>query len=105
MASKLILLNLSVLIVSQLAVLAAHAEVHGIHVRGHAELQVEPDMARLTLQVTREAQDASALKKTLDDVTREVLKLTSSLSIAREWKYAVPGITSTRATKIVSQPQ
>ena len=84
MPGKLLLLNLSVLIVSQLAGAPVLAQVEGIHVSGRGELQAEPDMARLTLQVTREGQDAAALKQSLDDVTRQVLKLTGSLGIARE---------------------
>ena len=84
MARKLLLLNLSVLIVSQFATPLVQAQVDGIHVNGRGLLQVEPDMARLTLQVTREAQDAAALKETLDEVTRKVLNLTASLAIASE---------------------
>lgn len=84
MARKLLLLTISALIASQLAAPLALAKVQGIHVSGRGVLQVQPDMARLTLQVTREGQDATALKKSLDDVTREVLKLTRSLAIARE---------------------
>jgi len=81
---KLLLLNLSVLIVSQLAAPLANAQVDGIHVNGRGVLHVEPDIARLTLQVTREAQDAAALKTTLDEVTARVLSLTQSLQIAGE---------------------
>jgi uncharacterized protein YggE len=84
MTRNLLLLTLSVLIVSQLAAPTVHAQADGIHVNGRGVLQVEPDMARLTLQVTREAQDAAALKDTLDEVTRKVLNLTSSLGINRE---------------------
>ena len=84
MAMKLLFLNLSLLIVSQLAAALAHAQAQGIHVSGRGVLQVEPDMARLTLQVTREGQDATALKQGIDKVTREVLELTRSLEIARE---------------------
>ncbi len=84
MARKLLLLTISALIASQLAAPLVLAQVRGIHVSGRGVLQVQPDMARLTLQVTREGQDATALKKSLDDVTREVLKLTRSLAIARE---------------------
>lgn len=88
MARKRRLLNLflipMVLIVSQLAATQAFAQVDGIHVTGRGVVYAEPDMARLTLQVTREGQDAAALKDNLDDVTRDVLKLTRSLDIARE---------------------
>lgn len=88
MARKRRLLNLflipMVLFVSQLAATLAFAQVDGIHVTGRGVVYAEPDMARLTLQVTREGQDAAALKDNLDDVTRDVLKLTRSLDIARE---------------------
>jgi uncharacterized protein YggE len=92
MARKLLILNLSVLIVSQLAALLcigqAHAQAlgptNGIHVSGRGLVHVEPDLARLTLQVTREGQDANQLKNSLDQVTREVLKLSRTLGIARE---------------------
>ena len=51
-------------------------QVEGIHVSGRGEVLVIPDMARVTLRVTRDGQDAVALKKELDDVTRKVLSLT-----------------------------
>lgn len=57
------------------------AQVEGIHVSGRGEVLVTPDMARITLRVTRDGQDAVALKKALDDVTRRVLSLTGSLQI------------------------
>ena len=56
-------------------------QVEGIHVSGRGEVLVIPDMARVTLRVTRDGQDAVALKKELDDVTRKVLSLTRSLKI------------------------
>lgn len=55
----------------------------GIHVTGRAEIAVEPDMARMTLQVSAEAQDAITVKKQIDGVTRSVLKLTDTYKIAR----------------------
>jgi uncharacterized protein YggE len=75
---------IAALMVSPLAATFALAQVEGIHVNGRGVLQVQPDIARLTLQVTREGQDASALKNGLDDVTRAVLELTGKLGIARE---------------------
>jgi len=84
MPRYLLLLNLTLLIVSQFASAPVLAEPEGIHVTGRGMLEVEPDMARLTLQVTREGPDATALKKSLDDVTRAVLKLGQSLRIAPE---------------------
>jgi uncharacterized protein YggE len=63
---------------------SARAQVEGIHVSGRGEVLVTPDMARITLRVTRDGQDAAALKKALDDVTRKVLSLTRSLRIDRE---------------------
>lgn len=55
----------------------------GIHVTGRAELAVEPDMARMTLQVSAEAADAITVKKQIDGVTRSVLKLADKFKIAR----------------------
>lgn len=55
----------------------------GIHVTGRAEIAVEPDMARMTLQVSAEAADAVTVKKQIDGVTRSVLKLTDKYKIAR----------------------
>ena len=60
------------------------AEDSGIHVTGRGEVMVEPDMARMTLQVTRQGRDAASLKQELDDVTAEVLSLTRKLKIDRE---------------------
>jgi uncharacterized protein YggE len=59
-------------------------QVEGIHVSGRGEVLVTPDMARVTLRVTRDGQDAVELKKELDDVTRKVLSLTRSLKIEGE---------------------
>lgn len=55
----------------------------GIHVTGRAEIAVEPDMARMTLQVSAQAKDAITVKKQIDGVTRSVLKLTDEYKIAR----------------------
>jgi uncharacterized protein YggE len=63
---------------------SARAQMEGIHVSGRGEVLVTPDMARITLRVTRDGQDAIALKKALDDVTRKVLSLTRSLRIDPE---------------------
>ncbi|MFP6814871.1 MAG: SIMPL domain-containing protein [Pseudomonadales bacterium] len=84
MPRKLPGMIIAALMVSPLAATFALAQVEGIHVNGRGVLQVQPDIARLTLQVTREGQDASALKNGLDDVTRAVLELTGKLGIARE---------------------
>ncbi len=56
----------------------------GIHVSGVGEILVEPDMARLTLQVTRQGRDVAALKDEMDRITAGVLKLTDSLGIDRK---------------------
>ena len=66
-------------------VFAEHARADsnlGIHVTGRAEIAVEPDMARMTLQVSAEAPDAITVKTQIDDVTRSVLKLTDKFKIA-----------------------
>ena len=55
----------------------------GIHVTGRAEIAVEPDMARMTLQVSAQAADAISVKNQIDDVTRAVLALTDKYKIAR----------------------
>lgn len=56
----------------------------GIHVSGAGEILAEPDIARMTLQVTRQGRDAAALKDEMDKVTANVLKLTDSLGIDRK---------------------
>jgi uncharacterized protein YggE len=84
MPRKLPGMIIAALMVSPLAATFALAQVEGIHVNGRGVLQVQPDIARLTLKVTREGQDASALKNGLDDVTRAVLELTGKLGIAGE---------------------
>jgi len=58
-------------------------EQSGIHVTGRAEVAVEPDMVRMTLQISAQAETAVAVKKQIDDVTRAVLSLTSDYDIAR----------------------
>lgn len=63
------------------AVMADAAQ--GIHVTGRAEISVEPDMARMTLQVSAQAQEALEVKKQIDEVTRSVLALTDKYKIAR----------------------
>lgn len=55
----------------------------GIRVSGIGEVLVVPDMARLTLEVRREGDDAAALKTELDAVTEQVLDLTDDLDVAR----------------------
>ncbi|MFU8813988.1 MAG: SIMPL domain-containing protein [Pseudomonadales bacterium] len=55
----------------------------GIQVTGSGEVQVVPDMARVSLQVRREGQDAAALKHTLDEVAARVLALADELAIPR----------------------
>ncbi len=66
------------------AAASAQAQTEGIHVSGRGEVLVTPDIARITLRVARDGQDAVALKNILDDVTRKVLSLTRSLKIAGE---------------------
>lgn len=56
----------------------------GIHVTGIGELDVTPDMARVTFQITRDGVDASVLKSDLDKVVADVLTLTANLNIAPE---------------------
>ena len=60
------------------------ADNDGIHVSGRGQIRVEPDMARLSLQVTRQGRDAAALKKEMDRITASVLKLTDSLDVERK---------------------
>jgi len=62
---------------------AAGVPQRGIHVTGVGEVQVVPDMARLTVEVRREGEDAAALKRELDDVTAAILELTDELDIER----------------------
>ena len=58
-------------------------ELTGIHVTGRAKVAVVPDMVRMTLQISAQAETAVAVKKQIDDVTRAVLKLTNDYNIAR----------------------
>ncbi len=57
------------------------AEWSGIHVTGSGEIRAVPDMARLSLEVRREGQDAAALKSQLDEVTAAVLKMAAQMGI------------------------
>lgn len=66
------------------AEMAQGADNLGIHVNGRGEVLVEPDMVRVTLQVNRQGRDARALKKELDDITAQVLKLTDKLKVDRK---------------------
>ncbi len=67
-----------------LALPAMSEPLSGIHVNGRGEVMVEPDIARMTLQVTRQGRDANALKAELDGVTAAVLKLTDRLKVKRK---------------------
>ena len=58
-------------------------DLQGIHVTGRAEIAVEPDMARMTLQVSAQADDAVSVKRQIDGVTRSVLKVADRYDIAR----------------------
>ena len=62
----------------------SHETSLGIHVTGSGEVSVEPDMARFNLQVTRQGRDAAALKREMDDVTADILRLTDKLKIERK---------------------
>lgn len=67
-----------------LAAPAVRAEAPaGIHVTGTGEVQVIPDMARLTLEVRREGSDPASLKRELDAVTEAILELTDELDVER----------------------
>lgn len=63
---------------------AMNQDQQGIHVAGRGEVLVEPDIARFTLNVTRQGRDATALKKEMDQITARVLKLTKSLKVDRK---------------------
>jgi uncharacterized protein len=65
------------------ATAAAAEQPRGIAVTGAGEVLVVPDMARVSLEVRREGQDAAAMKSTLDQVTAEVLAFTERLNIPR----------------------
>ncbi len=58
-------------------------EQQGIHVTGRAEIAVEPDMARMTLQVSAQAADAVTVKRQIDEVTRALLKVSDAYKISR----------------------
>jgi uncharacterized protein len=60
---------------------AAADEPRGIRVNGAGEVLVVPDMARISLEVRQEGEDAAALKGTLDEVTARVLALTERLNV------------------------
>lgn len=60
---------------------SAAEPAQGIHVNGVGEVQVVPDMARVSLEVRREGEDAAALKEELDTVTAAVIELTRTLDI------------------------
>ena len=57
-------------------------EQQGIHVTGRAEIAAQPDMARMTLQVSAQASDAVTVKRQIDEVTRAVLKVADTFKIA-----------------------
>jgi len=59
----------------------AIADTTGIHVNGSGEIRAVPDMARVSLQVRREGEDAAALKSQLDEVTAHVLEMTRDMGI------------------------
>lgn len=75
--------GLWLLLAALLAMPAAAQPPSGIQVNGTGEVQVVPDMARVSLEVRREGQDAAALKETLDQVTARLLGLADELDIAR----------------------
>ena len=58
-------------------------EQTGVHVTGRAKIVVEPDMVRMTLQVSAQAETAVAVKGEIDAVTRAVLKVTDDYGVAR----------------------
>jgi uncharacterized protein len=62
---------------------AAADRPSGIQVSGAGEVLVVPDMARVSLEVRREGQDAAALKQTLDEVAARVLELTDEMKLPR----------------------
>lgn len=75
--------GLGLLLAGMLGAPAAADAPSGIHVNGIGEVQVVPDMGRLTLEVRREGLDAAALKGELDDVASAILTLTDELGIER----------------------
>ncbi len=67
---------------STLSVSAA-AEIMGIHVAGSGEVRAVPNMARLSLEVRREGEDAAGMKAQLDEVTTAVLELAREMGIKK----------------------
>ncbi|MEM1435184.1 MAG: SIMPL domain-containing protein [Pseudomonadota bacterium] len=57
------------------------AENEGLHLSGTGEVSVVPDLARVTLEVTRSGADAVTLKAAVDEATGAVLKLTRRFDI------------------------
>lgn len=55
--------------------MSAATNANGIHVTGRGEVRVEPDIARFSLEVTRQGRTAATLKKELDRITKDVLAL------------------------------
>jgi hypothetical protein len=77
-------LSLALLMLAALLPLRGWAEpLTGIHVTGIGEVVVVPDMARITLKVRREGEDAAALKEELDQVVARVLEITDGMDIPR----------------------
>ncbi len=68
-----LLLAVSTLLGSQ--IVNADSPTNGIHVSGRGEIRVEPDIARFSLEVTRQGANAADLKTALDEVTADILKL------------------------------
>ncbi len=64
--------------------LRADTDTNGIHVSGRGEVRVEPDIARFSLEVTRQGRDAATLKKDLDRITKDVLDLTRAHKIDKK---------------------
>ncbi|MEM9741396.1 MAG: SIMPL domain-containing protein [Pseudomonadota bacterium] len=65
-----------------IATLAIAEESTGIALSGVGEIAVEPDLARIRLQVTRDGRDVVALKREVDSVTADVLALARSVGLA-----------------------
>lgn len=75
--------HLSFLLISLLAssLSAYAAETPGLHVTGSGEVRAVPDMARVSLEVRREGEDASVLKAQLDEVAGAVLEMARDMGI------------------------
>lgn len=99
------------------ASVAAQADNLGVHVSGRGTLEVEPDMGYVQLQIRRDGSEASALKRELDKVVRDVLALTKQLGIAerdvtatavsinpryqrRDDEMVVSGLTASRSMQV-----